>query len=347
MKTALFTARRTIEIRETESPRLERPGDVLVRIDRVGVCGSDVHYYAEGRIGDQVVEYPATLGHECAGTVVEVGPEVTNLRPGDRVAVDPAITCGQCDQCRSGRGNTCRSLRFMGCPGEVPGAASELYVLPAANCYPIPESMSLDEAALAEPLSIGLYAVRLARLKTQPRIGILGSGPIGLSVLLCAKMEFGGAAYVTDLLPERLGVAEGCGADWTGCPEEIDTTAEIAGREPLGLDAVFDCSGDPACIDQAIDLLKPGGTVLMVGIPPVERLSFDAHVVRRREVALQAVRRQIDSVAPVVEAIASGRLDAGPLLTHRFPLARLGEAFELVAGYRDGVVKAMIDMPSG
>ena len=180
MKVAHFTAPKKLEIVDLPPPRLNRPDAVLLRVDRVGVCGSDVHYYLEGRIGDRALVYPATVGHECAGTVVEVGAEVDRLLPGQRVAVDPAIVCGTCDQCRAGRSNTCRNLTFMGCPGEALGAVAELRVVPAENCFPIPAGMTLDEAALVEPLSVGLHAVRLAELPPAARIAILGAGPIGL-----------------------------------------------------------------------------------------------------------------------------------------------------------------------
>ena len=346
MKVAYFTAIERLEIRDEPEPTLKRPGDVLVRIDRVGVCGSDVHYYLRGRIGDQVIEYPATVGHECAGTVMATGSAVAGLRPGDRVAVDPAIVCGRCDQCRSGRPNTCRNLQFMACPGEALGALAEYRVLPAENCFKIPESMTLEQATLAEPLSIGLYSVRLGDVRPGARIAILGAGPIGLSVLLCAKAAADCSIYVTDLIDARLEAARRCGADWTGNARRDDVTAAVIEREPLGLDRVFECSGDPACIDQAQRLLAPGGTLVMVGIPPTPQVSFDVHTMRRSELTFKNVRRQKDCVAPVIEMIAEGRIDPAPLLTHRFPLAEIEEAFKLVADYRDGVIKAVIDLGS-
>jgi L-iditol 2-dehydrogenase len=347
MKIAHFTALRHLEISETAEPKRTRPDEVLLRIDRVGVCGSDVHYYTEGRIGQQIVQYPATVGHECSGTVVEVGPAVRRVAPGDRVAVDPALSCGRCDQCLSARPNTCRNLQFMGNPGQAPGVVCEYRLVPAANCYPIPRSMTLDQAALVEPLSIGMHAVRLAAVRPASRIAILGCGPIGLSVLLCAKMTADCTVCATDLIDHRLGVARGCGADWTGNPKDANVVAAIQEREPLGLDLVFECSGDPACLDQAMELLGPGGKVLLVGIPPQVRVDFDAHVMRYNELGFQAVRRQCECVAPVIEAIGDGRIDTSTLVTHRFPLAQIRDAFELVAGYRDGVIKAMIDVSSG
>jgi L-iditol 2-dehydrogenase len=344
MKTACFTALRHIELVEAPEPVLQRPGDVLLRIDRVGVCGSDVHYYLEGRIGDQILEYPATIGHECSGTVLKIGSDVEGLKVGDRVAVDPAFSCGQCDQCSSGRANTCRRLRFMGSPGQAAGAVAQRYVAPAVSCVPIGDSMSLDEAMLVEPLSIGLHAVRLSQLAAGMKIGILGSGPIGLSVLLCAKATAPCTALATDLRNERLEVAARCGADVTLNPRQCDVVAVITRSEPQGLDLVFECSGDPACLDQGQSLLRPGGTLMLVGIPPNDTVTFDPHRMRRFELGFRAVRRQNDCVVPVVRLLAQRRIDPSPMLTHRFSLDEISAAFELVAGYRDAVIKAVIDM---
>jgi len=344
MKVAQLTALRDLEIGECHEPRLERPDEVLLRIDRVGVCGSDVHYYTEGRIGDQVVEYPTTLGHECAGTVIEAGDGVRTLRPGDRVAVDPAIVCEDCDQCRAGRWNTCRNLRFMGCPGEAAGALAEYYVLPARNCIRLPDRVTLDEAVLAEPLSIGMYAVRLGEVYPAARVAVLGAGPIGLSVLAATKTAAPATVYVTDRINARLKVAVQLGADWTGNPERNDVVRVIQQQEPWGLDLVFECSGDPACIDQAIALLTPGGTLVLVGIPPAPRIDFDVHAMRRRELFIKNVRRQKGCLAPAIRFLEEGGLDTPLLLTHRYGLEKAQEAFELVADYRDGVVKAVVDL---
>jgi L-iditol 2-dehydrogenase len=346
MKVAHFTGLKQLEIVDLPAPKLHEPNAVLLRIDRVGVCGSDVHYYTDGRIGDQVLAYPATLGHECAGTVVEVGAEVDRLRPGQRVAVDPALVCGACDQCRRGRSNTCRHLRFMGSPGEALGAVAEYRVVPATNCFPIPEQMTLDEAALAEPLSVSLYAVRQAAVSPGARIAIIGLGPIGLGVLLCAKAVAPCTIYATDLLNDRLEVARQCGADWTGNASNNAATEAILREQPGGVDVVFECAGDPLCIDEAQKMLAPGGTLMLVGIPPTDRLIFNIHQMRRKELTFKSVRRQRDCVGPVIEMMAAGRIDARRLLSHRFPLDRIAEAFELVARYGDGVIKALVDLSS-
>jgi len=332
-----------MELRDVPRPEVRRDTDVLVKMGAVGVCGSDVHYYETGRIGSQVVQYPFTVGHECAGVVAEVGKGVKRLKAGDRVAIEPAMSCHECDQCRAGREHTCRKLRFLGCPGQAEGCLSEYIVMPQECCFPIPESMSLAEAALSEPLSIGVYAVKLAGAVKGARIAILGTGPIGLSVLLAACHQRAGAVYATDKIDARLAVARTLGAVWTGNPSAGDVVAGIAAREPLGLDMVFECCGEQDAVDQALRLVRPGGKVMMIGIPRVDAIAFSMDLMRRREICVQNVRRQVHCVQAALDMIASRAVNASPMITHRFPFERTVEAFDLVAGYRDGVVKAMIE----
>jgi len=346
MKAAFLKGIRQVEIRETREPALEGPGGALVRVSTVGVCGSDLHYYTTGRIGSARVDYPFTIGHECAGTVVQTGADVGELRVGQRVAIDPLVACGRCDQCRAGRRNTCRNQRFLGCPGQLPGALVEYLAVPAECCFPIPDSVTLTQAAIVEPLSVGLYALRLAELESRARIGILGSGPIGLCVLLAARALKDCTVYATDLLEERLEVARRCGASWTGNPAREDVVRAIAGLEPLGLDAAFECAGEQETLDQAVELLKPGGMLLIVGIPEVERVGFNIDLLRRKELRVQNVRRQNECTAPAIEMIASGTVQVDPLVTHHFPVCETAKAFELVAARRDGVVKAVIHVAS-
>jgi len=342
MKAARLTGIRAMEIQEVPVPEIQRPTDVLIRVGAVGVCGSDVHYYTTGRIGSQIVRYPHTVGHEGAGVVEAVGPAVDRVRPGDRIAIEPAVSCHNCDQCLSGRPHTCRNLRFLACPGELQGCLSEYIVMPQECCYPIPRHMSLEQAALSEPLSIGVYAVQQAGLQPGVRIGIFGAGPIGLSVMLPAVAEFAAVVYVVDPLEYRCRIAAEHGAVWTGSPEKQDVVAEIAKRTPLLLDVAFECCGQQEAFDQAIRLLKPGGKLMIIGIPEFDRYSFPADVARRKELCLQNVRRQNHCVQKALDMISDGRIRPDFMVTHRFPLDRAQEAFDLVDRYGDGVVKAMI-----
>ena len=346
MKAAFLTGIKQMEIRETRRPEIADPHSVLLRIGVVGVCGSDVHYYTTGRIGSLVVKYPEWTGHECAGTVVATGHEVTRLEIGQRVAVDPLIPCGHCDQCLSGREHTCRNQAFLGCPGQAPGALAEYLVMPEKSCYSIPDSMTMVQAAVIEPLSIGLYAQRMAHLDPGAKIAILGSGPIGLCVLLSSFAACECTVYVTDLLAERLEVARRCGAAWTGNPRETDVIQAIRDIEPYGVDFVFECAGQQETLDQSIELLKPGGTVLMIGIPEIDRVSFDIHTVRRKELQLRSVRRQNQCVAPAIDLVSKGAINVDQLVTHHFSVAETKKAFDLLADYRDGVVKAMVHVTS-
>ena len=342
MKAAFLTAIRELEIREAPDPAIQVPEDVLLRIDTVGICGSDVHYYNEGNIGSLIVEYPCMTGHECAGTVAEVGGGVTSLKVGDRVAVDPLIVCGKCDQCLSGRRHTCRNQKFLACPGQAPGAIAELLVMPQDCCYLIPDNVSFEEAALCEPLAIGVYAHALSGMGPTHTAAILGSGPIGLCVLAAIRAVGDSPVYATDLLPDRVAFAKNYGADWSGNPEKQDIVAAILQQRPDGLDVVFECAGEQDTVDQAVDLLKPGGRLMLVGIPETPRISMMIETARRHELTIQNVRRQNECVQPAIDLVAGGKIDVKPLATHRFGLDQTKEAFDLVLGYKDGVIKAIV-----
>ncbi|AKJ64199.1 alcohol dehydrogenase catalytic domain-containing protein [Kiritimatiella glycovorans] len=343
MKSMKLTGLRQMQMMEGPAPELVRDDDVLITMKAVGVCGSDVHYYETGRIGSQVVAYPFAVGHEGAGEVAAVGTAVTKVKPGDRVAIDPANPCGTCDQCRAGRPHTCRHLTYLGCPKQAEGCLSEQIVMPEDSCLPLPDDVSYEEAAISEPLSIGMYAVELSVPVPGTRIGILGAGPIGLSVLLPARAQGAKAIYVTDKLDPRIALAKKAGATWGGHPDREDIVARVLEQEPGGLDVVFECCGEQDALDQAIDLLKPGGKLMLIGIPPTaERVSFEIDKLRHKEIAIQNVRRQNGCAQKAIDLIAQRVFDVNLMTTHRFDFARTAEAFDLVAAYRDGVVKAMI-----
>ena len=204
----------------------------------VGVCGSDVHYYVRGKIGSQVVKYPFTVGHEGSGIVEAVGSAVTRVKPGDPIAVEPATCCHHCDQCLAGREHTCRNLTFLGCPGQVEGCLSEYIVMKEQSCFPLGDKVTLEEGALSEPLAIGVYAVKQSIPMKGVKIGILGCGPIGLSVLLPAIAQGAEKVYVTDKLDYRVELARKAGAAWGGNPLKEDVVKAVAttGTRPFGCD---------------------------------------------------------------------------------------------------------------
>ncbi|HRR29233.1 MAG TPA: alcohol dehydrogenase catalytic domain-containing protein, partial [Victivallales bacterium] len=257
MKKSVLSAIRKLEIINAPIPEINSPDDVLIKIMSVGVCGSDVHYYLTGRIGSQVVKFPFPLGHECAGIVEKTGNNVRTLKKGDKVAIEPAISCGKCDQCLSGREHTCRKLRFLGCPGQAEGSLAEYILMPQKCCFKIPENISFEEAVISEPLAIGIYAVKKSIPMKGAKIAILGSGPIGLSVLAAAKSAGAEKIFVTDKINSRLQMARNFGATHTLNPEELDIVSVIKEEAPLLLDAVFECCGQQEALFQSFDILKP------------------------------------------------------------------------------------------
>lgn len=344
MKAAYLTGICKIELTQASPPVLQKDTDVLLDVEVVGLCGSDMHYYRTGRIGNMVVEYPFIVGHEFAGRVLEVGQAVTNIKVAQRVAVDPLLWCGECDQCLSGREHTCRNQKFLGCPGQIPGCLCEQIVIPAESCFPVPDNVSADQAALIEPFSIGLYTQRWGGDLTGKAVAILGAGPIGLCTLASCKAAGVDVrkVYMTDIRPQRLEFAKNFGADWVGNPQLENILTEIEKLEPFGLDVVFECAGEQETIDQGVELLAPGGKLVVVGIPETERTSMIIANVRRKELTFQNVRRQNHCVAPAIDMLATAQVNLDSMITHHFHLDEIAEAFDLVANYKDGVIKAMV-----
>ena len=343
MKAMKLTGVRQMEMMEVPTPTILNDNDVLIRMKTLGVCGSDIHYYVSGKIGSQVVQYPFTVGHEGAGMVEAVGKGVTKIKQGDRIAIEPAMPCWECDQCLAGRPHTCRNLKFLGCPGQAEGSLSEFIVMPETSCFKIPDEMSYDEAAISEPLAIGVYAVKQSIPMEGAKVGILGFGPIGMSVLLPALAMGAKEIYVTDKIDERLRIARENGARLTANPEREDVVGKITGEVPELLDVVFECCGQQEAIDNAVDLLKPGGKLMVIGIPEFDRWSFPVDKSRHKELCIQNVRRQNEAVQPALDMMANGEISVKSMVTHRFDFKDTKEAYDLVAGYRDGVMKAMID----
>jgi L-iditol 2-dehydrogenase len=343
MKAMVLTGIRKMKLIEIPAPVISGPKDVLIKMSVVGVCGSDIHYYTTGRIGSQIVEYPFVVGHEGSGVVAATGDQVKRVKPGDKVAIDPAISCWECDQCLTGRPHTCRKLKFLGCPGQVEGCLTEYIIMPEESCYPLPENLDTYHGAISEPLSIGIYSARKSLIDKGQTVGVLGFGPIGMSVTLALKAREVEQVFVTDKINERLALAKRERVAGVFNPLETDIVSDILEIIPLGLDVVFECCGQQEAIDQAVDLLKPGGKLIVVGIPEFDFWSINVEKTRRKEISVQFIRRQVDCVDPSLEMMKSGQIRVDNMITHRFPFSDTSLAFDLVAGYRDGVMKALID----
>lgn len=342
MKAVLLSGVREFEIRQIPDPEMIHPTDVLIRIKMVGVCGSDIHYYNTGRIGSQIIQYPFIIGHEAAGIVERTGEKVTRVKPGQKIAIDPAVSCGSCDQCKAGRENTCRNLLFMGCPQQLQGALCEYVLLPEKNCFPINDTVTFEQAVMSEPLAIALYAVERSGLPVGANVAILGVGPIGMSLFHVLRTKKVGNVYGTDKIQARLEFSRQLDPKWSGNPDSTDVVHHISTMEPQLLDGVYECSGDVDVYSQAIELLKPGGTFTIVGIPEADEISLPVHELRRKEIKILNIRRQAHCTRKAIDLQENGQIDLTSMVTHHFPLERVREAFDLVDNYRDGVIKAMI-----
>lgn len=330
---------------EIPNPVLLRDDEVKIKMSTIGVCGSDIHYYAEGKIGTQVVQYPFPVGHECSGIIEEVGEAVKNVKAGDLVVVDPSVHCGHCDQCLAGRPHTCRNNRFLGCPGQLDGCLAEYIVMPSFTCFPVTGKMNPVQAALIEPLTIGVYTVKLAQIqKKETTAGIFGAGPIGLSVLFKLLADGIDDISMIEPLEYRLNKAREIGAKYFINPENEIVEDAVKIQHELLLDVAFEASGKQDAVTNAVKILKPGGKLVLVGIPPDAKYTFDMDLMRRKELTVINVRRQNHCVEEAIELVVSGKIDIEKMVTHHFSLEETPLAFEIVEGYKDGAIKAMIKL---
>lgn len=340
MKAVILTGPRQAQLGQKAGPELPGGDWVLLRTRVAGICGSDLHYFISDSVGGEKVRYPCVVGHECSAEVVRVGPEALNFSPGDLVAVEPSISCGVCDQCLAARFNTCRKIKFLGHPGELDGCFAEFFVMPARNLIRLDHSLTPEEAMLAEPLSIALHALNLAGPGRGDKVAVLGTGPIGLSLILLLRYLGLSSIFATDRSEARVKAALRAGAAWAACVEQEDIVPKILSRQPLGLDLVFEVSGDQYAIDQSVALVKPGGRIIQVGIPVPERISYQIARLRRKEVTIINSRRQNRCLEPALELIKKREVEPGWLLTHRFRPEEAQQAFSTAADRLDGVLKA-------
>lgn len=306
-------------------------GEVLIRVGSVSVCASDIHWYQDGRIGPTILKEPTILGHEASGIIAGLGNDVKGLEIGQRVAIEPARPCFECEWCRKGFFNVCPEVKFFG-TAPTDGAFRDFLTWPARLVEKIPDSMSLDEAAIAEPLGVGMHAVNIADIEGASRVAILGAGAIGLSVLQYLRLVSSAQTVISDPVNERREIAASLGADAVCRPDEM--------KGPF--DLVFECTGEADAVLQCAKICRIMGQVIIVGIPTDDRYTFDASAARRRQLRVVFSRRSNETLGRVIELISEKKLDASALATHTFPLEELETAFRLAAKKEDGVIRAII-----
>jgi len=341
MITAELIAPRQFRLVEQEIAE-PAPGEVQVRVDAVGVCGSDLHSYLDGAVGDTQAVYPMVLGHEPAGTVVRVGSGVTGWSVGDRAALEPALYCYHCEYCRLGRHNICANIRFLSTIGN-PGFFRRFVNLPPSNLLAIPPALSMEMAALVEPLAIALHSLKLAPPQAGEKVAVFGAGAIGLLTIASLKLAGVGRIWSVDPLAHRRELALHLGADAAIDPGAIDAVKQIAADTgSRGVDIAIDCAAGEDSINQAIRAVRNGGRVVLTGIHAGVLVPFDTSHMRRKEVTLYNVRRSNDESPAALEMLVERAAWFAPVVTHRRPLEKIGEAFDIAAGYRDGVGKMIV-----
>jgi L-iditol 2-dehydrogenase len=317
--------------------------EVLVRVKSVGICRSDIHYYHDGRIGDVVITEPLVLGHEFAGEIVEVGKLVEKVKPGDRVAVDPALSCGACEMCQNDNPNLCPTVKFCGTP-PINGALSEFFVANEKQLFKIPFNMTYDEGAMLEPLGVAIHSINLSKIKEWQSAAIIGCGSIGLLTLQLLKMLETRMILAIDLLPNRLELASSFGADYTllNHSKSIDIQG-FNGIHESGFDVVFEVAGDDHTPEQAIEICKPGGKIILIGINPNNEIKINSGIFRRKGLTLLSVRRMKHTYPEAISLKLSGKVNFNPLMTHNYDLEHAAEAFNLADNYLEGAVKVFIN----
>ena len=341
-QTAYLTGLQTIEIRETEIPKIGAD-EVLVKMEYCGACGSDVEFFASGCIGTTKVTYPFVLGHEASGVVEAIGEDVTNVKEGWPVVIEPGIPCGKCEFCRQGRYNICTNMRFVSSP-PYDGLLSKHVVVPASAVFAIPKGVSTKTAALVEPLAVGMHAAKLGDVKPPKTVAILGSGCIGLCTLLSCKQLGASRIIVSDLFQNRLDVAKEFGAEIINASEcnSVEKILELTNGE--GADVVLETAGSKITTSQTTKILRRGGTIVIVG-NVVGDVPFSFREIGRLEGTIKVARRYCNDFQVCLGAIANGGIPAEQLeriVDAVYDFKETQQAFETALKDKQNITKVVI-----
>ncbi len=348
MQAAVLHGVKDLRVEAVPAPGGPARGEVQVEINKVGICGSDVHYWEHGRIGDFVVRAPMILGHECAGTVIEVGEGVQDLQVGDRVAIEPGVprlsSPASHFYMKRGEYNLCPDIFFFATPPDH-GSFCDRVNHPADFCFKLPENVSLEEGAMIEPLSTGIYASRVAPITTGDTVAITGMGPIGLMNVLTARAAGAAHILVSDTVASRLEVARQIGATHAvkGSADELKAAAREV-TNGRGADVCIEAAGHPSALNACIGAARAGATVVLIGMPPGDKVELNVTDMIVREVKLRPIFRYNNTFPTGVNLLASGRVDVKPLISKRFSLREVPAAFEYVVANRETCVKAIVDV---
>lgn len=343
MRSVPLIAHRTMEVRELPQPPDPAPGQVTVKITAVGICGSDLHWYQDGRVGHIHTPYPRLLGHEPAGEIAALGAGVTDLKIGQRVAIEPAITCGICEYCRTNCHNHCNELVFHGSIAAE-GFFQDYLNVPAKNCLPVPDSLSLAQITLIEPLAVIVHVLELTPVRLGETVAILGAGPIGLLTATLARLAGASEIIIGDRLPHRLKQARAMGfTNTVEMPRQSFRDAVKDLTHGRGADIVFDAAAAVETINQGIAAVRPAGRFILIGIPTELNMNIDLHTAMTKEVSLQMIKRSNHNDAQALALMAAGKVPDS-FVTHHLSLEQTPEAFQMLTDYTDQVGKVIIQL---
>lgn len=341
MKTAVMTDLQKVEIQERPIPT-PAENEVLVKVEYVGICGSDLHYYESGRIGDFIVEPPFVLGHEAGGTVVEIGSNVKNLKPGDRVALEPGKTCGHCEFCKQGKYNLCKDVIFFATP-PVDGVFQEYVAHEAGLCFKLPENVSTMEGALIEPLAVGMHAARQGNAHLGQTAVVTGAGCIGLVTLLSLKAMGVSKVIVVDVMEKRLQKALELGADAVINGKDEDTVTRILElTDKRGFDLGIETAGSQITASQLIKSAKKGATIVFVGYSASGEMTLPIGTALDKELTFKTVFRYRNIYPMAIEAVASGKIKIRDIVTNYFELDDIQTALDSCVANKADIVKGVI-----
>ena len=345
MLAAVLHGIKDLRVEERPVPELAL-GKVLLRIRRAGICGTDVHYFEEGRFGQFAMSAPFILGHEITGEVVTVADGITQPTVGQRVVVNPAFQCGQCDYCRSGRGNLCRRVRMLGSASTKPptnGAFSEYLLIGAEQCFPIPAQMDDGLAAMMEPFAVALHALRRAGSVAGKQVIVTGGGPIGLLTVIAARAYGATTIALSDPVAERRQMALAVGADSVLDPMDASLKDRVAALTGDGFDMLFEASGAPPALKQAFELVRRGGTLVQIGVFSAPEIALPVNQLLVRELQFIGSFRYGNVWEEAIRVVAAGRVNLQLLISRVFPLKQAPEALALACA-KTGVVKVQLDL---
>jgi L-iditol 2-dehydrogenase len=345
MKAAVMHRPFDVRLEERPTPR-PREDEVLIKVMVVGVCGSDVHYYEHGKIGRYVVEKPLLLGHECSGEIVAVGEQVSRFAPGDRVAVEPGVACGRCESCKSGRYNLCPDVRFLATP-PIDGAFAQYIAIREDFVFPIPKGLTFERAAMNEPFSVGLHAVRRAGLKKGDTVSIMGMGPVGLLAVVAARACGAEKIIVSDIEPLRMEAALKLGASYAvhaGQENAAEAIRRLTGGE--GVDAAIETAGNPNALQSALLGVRRGGKMAIVGLPPQGQAALDISYIVDNEIDIRGVFRYANTYPLGLELLNDPALPIEALFTDAYTLEDTQAALERARTNKSGSLKVLV-YPNG